>query len=272
MPVYEIHPLEDPRWTRFLESHPHSSVFHTSNWLEALRRTYHYTPKAFTTSPSGVSLANGLVFCEVHSWLTGSKLVSLPFSDHCEPLLQNGEDAGALLSIVRETMFAGKFKYAELRPRFLKLESQSEFSPHSKYATCTLLDLRPSIEELYSNLHKDSIQRKIRRADREHVLLDQGQSELLLEQFYELLLLTRRRHRLPPQPLAWFRNLIACFGPRLTIRVARVDGRPIASILTLHHKQTIVYKYGCSDDRFHNLGGDAHVSSGKQFGKPSWNN
>src|SRR5262249_23614503 len=26
-------------------------------------------------------------------------------------------------------------------------------------------------------------------------------------------------------------------------------------ILTLRHKQTLVYKYGCSDKRFHNLGG-----------------
>src|SRR5262249_50109374 len=30
---------------------------------------------------------------------------------------------------------------------------------------------------------------------------------------------------------------------------------PIASILTLRHKQALVYKYGCSDTRFHNMGG-----------------
>ena len=77
---------------------------------------------------------------------------------------------------------------------------------------------------------------------------------MLLQQFYGLLLMTRRRHRLPPQPLAWFRKLVECLGARLTIHVARVDGRPIGSILTLRHKQTIVYKYGCSDERFHNMG------------------
>jgi hypothetical protein len=43
-------------------------------------------------------------------------------------------------------------------------------------------------------------------------------------------------------------------GDRLTIHVARVGNRPIASILTLRHKQTLVYKYGCSDEHFHNLG------------------
>jgi lipid II:glycine glycyltransferase (peptidoglycan interpeptide bridge formation enzyme) len=98
------------------------------------------------------------------------------------------------------------------------------------------------------------MQRKIRRADREHVVLDQGRSESQLREFYELLLLTRRRHRLPPQSFAWFSNLVSCFGERLTIHVARLNDRPIASILTLRHKDTVVYKYGCSDHRFHSVG------------------
>ena len=54
--------------------------------------------------------------------------------------------------------------------------------------------------------------------------------------------------------MAWFRNLVICLGDRLTIRVLSKDEQPIASILTLSYKNTLVYKYGCSDARFHNLG------------------
>jgi lipid II:glycine glycyltransferase (peptidoglycan interpeptide bridge formation enzyme) len=68
------------------------------------------------------------------------------------------------------------------------------------------------------------------------------------------MLKTRRRHKLPPQPISWFRNLIACLGERLTIRVASKDREPIASVLTLSHRDTLVYKYGCSDERYHSLG------------------
>jgi hypothetical protein len=75
-----------------------------------------------------------------------------------------------------------------------------------------------------------------------------------LKDFYHLVLLTRRRHRLLPQPFAWFRNLAKCCGENLTIWSARAGGRPIASILTLQHKRTLIYKYGCSDARFHNTG------------------
>jgi hypothetical protein len=32
-----------------------------------------------------------LVFCRVRSWLTGRRSISLPFSDHCEPLVESHE-------------------------------------------------------------------------------------------------------------------------------------------------------------------------------------
>jgi lipid II:glycine glycyltransferase (peptidoglycan interpeptide bridge formation enzyme) len=80
-------------------------------------------------------------------------------------------------------------------------------------------------------------------------------SKELLQDFYRLLLLTRRRHRLAPQPLVWFQNLIEGFGRNLVIRVASKDGRPIASILTIRHRDTLVYKYGCSDPAYWPAGG-----------------
>ena len=77
--------------------------------------------------------------------------------------------------------------------------------------------------------------------------------------FAELLVATRRRQHLPPQPVKWFRSLMATFGANLRIRVAFKNGVPIASILTLDHKKTVTYKYGCSDARLHPLGGMAFL-------------
>jgi lipid II:glycine glycyltransferase (peptidoglycan interpeptide bridge formation enzyme) len=41
----------------------------------------------------------------------------------------------------------------------------------------------------------------------------------------------------------------------LSIWVARKDGIPIAAILTLQHRSSVVFKYGCSDEKVHKLGG-----------------
>ena len=96
--VCRIQPLQDPRWAELVNRHPRSSVFHTVAWLEALHRTYGYQPVVYTTCPPGVALEDGLVFCRVTSWLTGRRLVSLPFSDHCDPLLNNSADANMFIS------------------------------------------------------------------------------------------------------------------------------------------------------------------------------
>jgi lipid II:glycine glycyltransferase (peptidoglycan interpeptide bridge formation enzyme) len=117
------------------------------------------------------------------------------------------------------------------------------------------INLAPSIEVLFRNLHKDCLQRRIRRAECAHLTYDRGSSEELLQDFYKLLILTRRRHQILPQPRTWFRNLLAEMRKDAEIRVARKEGAPVAAILTLRHRDTVVYKYGCSDHRLHNLGG-----------------
>jgi len=251
--TYIFNPLEDPRWGALVQSHRCASVFHTPGYLRALQQTYGYEPVVYSTSPAGATLTNGVVLCRVRSWLTGSRLVSLPFADHCEPLLDGSEERAAILAAVRRTVRHDKLKYAEIRsaaPEFTvgsDLEVASSFFFHA-------LDLRPTLDRLYKRIHKTALQQQIRRAEREGVRHDQGTSRQLLNQFYHLLVLTRRRHRLPPQPVSWFQNLIACLGDAARIHVASIGGRPIAGMLTLRHRAVLVYKYGCSDARFHRLG------------------
>jgi lipid II:glycine glycyltransferase (peptidoglycan interpeptide bridge formation enzyme) len=119
------------------------------------------------------------------------------------------------------------------------------------------LDLRPFAHDLFRHFHKDCVQRKIRRAERENLRYEEGTTEKLLGDFYRLLVMTRRRQYLPPQPLSWFRGLIHSFGKDLKIRVASKEGKAVASILTLSHKKSMTYKYGCSNTEFNRLGGTA---------------
>lgn len=254
MTVYALDPLRDVRWADFVQTHKNASIFHTPGWLKALQLTYAYKPVVFTTSPPEAKLTNGIAFCRVTSWLTGKRLVSLPFADHCEPLLESTEDYTEICGFLRSAIKTENWKYIEIRPRNSSLPA--EVSSHEKESSFCLhaLNLRPTLESLFTGFQKTSIQRMIRRAEREGLSCEEGRSEALLEKFYRLMLQTRRRHKLPPQPVSWFRNLIGCLGNQLNIRVASKNGEPIASILTLRHRSTLVYKYGCSDARYHHLG------------------
>src|ERR1043166_4459298 len=97
MDIFRIDPIHDPRWPTFVTKHPRASVFHTVEWLKALHDTYSYAPVVFTTTPPHNDLQNGIVFCHVRSWLTGQRMVSLPFSDYCEPLVDSPEEEAFII-------------------------------------------------------------------------------------------------------------------------------------------------------------------------------
>ena len=251
-----IDPLKDSRWESFLHRHPRSSVFHTKSWLQALQRTYGYEPIAFTTSPLGAELDNAVVFCLVKTWLVSPRLVSLPFSDHADPLLDDPADLSNLLQFLEKGRAEHKWASIELRPMNagMLFTDWAAYKDEHNYAL-HLLDLRPNLDVLFHAMQKDSIQRKVLRAKREGVTCEEGRSDAHVREFYRLTIVTRRRQGLPPPPLRWYRNIMECLGENSAIRLACKNNQPIAAILTLSYKQTLTYKYGCSDARYHKLGG-----------------
>ena len=256
MDIHRLNPLCDPRWTEFVHQSPRASVFHTRDWLYSIHRTYGYEPVVLTTSPPTTELRNGLVFCRIRSWLTGSRMVSLPFSDHCEPLIDSDEEFALLISCLQAEMKHQGCSHLEIRPidrRFENNEPKGGFSRGNSYYLHRL-DIRPPLDEIFRSLDRNSAQRRIQRAKRAGIDCRTGRSEELLQDFYKLLIHTRRRHGLPPQPYRWFQNLVDCMGKALEIRVAYKGYLPIAAILTLQFRKSVYYKYGCSDARFHGLG------------------
>jgi lipid II:glycine glycyltransferase (peptidoglycan interpeptide bridge formation enzyme) len=73
-------------------------------------------------------------------------------------------------------------------------------------------------------------------------------------------------------------------GDRAEIRLLRQNGAAIAAMLTLQHRSCVVYKYGCSEEKFHNLGcmpflfwrliEESKMLGAKKidFGRSDWNN
>ena len=251
--VWIIRPLLDDRWSQFVDRHPNSSVFHTIGWLTALRAAYGYEPIALTTSSPSQKLTNALLFCSVQSWLTRGRLVSLPFTDHCEPLVESIEQLQTLCARLDTLQKTQRWAYAELRTSEPLLDFEKSFRACKTYLWHRL-DLRPSLDAIEKRFHKDCIKRRIRHAERQGLMYEQGRSNSLLQSFYDLIVRMRSRKHLPPQPFSWFQRLVASMGKNVCIRVAFKGDQPVAGILTLNHGRTVYYKYGGSDARFHHLG------------------
>lgn len=83
-----------------------------------------------------------------------------------------------------------------------------------------MLSLAPSLDDLFRLFDKDCIKRSVQRTERADLIETTGNSDELVRQFHSLFVVTRARHRLPPIPYAWFRNLVQSLGSAVEIRLA----------------------------------------------------
>ncbi|MEJ2079899.1 MAG: GNAT family N-acetyltransferase [Acidobacteriota bacterium] len=255
--------LHEPSWDRMVAVHPRATVFHSRGWLEALRRTYGYRAVALCSPSSNGDVVNAFVFGVVRSRLTGNRLVSLPFSDHCDPLVAEPWELYPLLEALPAAApgLAGqKSRYTEFRPLTPGLDAV--FADSDRWGPCAKfvfheLDLTGGSSRLFQGFHKDCVQRKIRRAEREAIVCHQvkGDAEdAALDDFYALLIRSRQRHGIPPQPRRWFLSLQECLGPACRIRVGYKAGRPVGAILTVTFRDRCVFKYGASSGEGNRMG------------------
>ncbi len=240
-----LDPRQDPHWDDRLLRNGDFSFFHTSGWARVLGESYRYDPM-YLMSGNGDRIDLLMPMMEVRSRLTGTRGVSLPYTDFC-PLLVR--DKGALPSAIQAVIDHGierKWKYAEWRspePLGPEKPSWAVFTTHH-------IDLSPSEEALFAGLD-DSNRRNIKKARKEGVVIRIDETGETLREFYRLNCLTRKRHGLPPQPYRFFASvhehlLSKGFG---IIVSALHEGRTIAASVFFQFGKRAIFKYGASEIR-----------------------
>lgn len=236
--------------------HPRASVFHSPGWLEALRDTYNYDSFIFPAERSALSTAPGILLSRVRSWLTGKRLISLPFSDHCSPLVSSPAELRDLLADLKTLFSSEGWDYVEIRPMDNSFDDVLQAAGFQRCDQYLLhrLQLNATADTLFRHFHKSSVQYRIRRAERLGLVCESGRSSRLIRDFFHLMTLTRRRQFLPPQPYAWFESLVRCMGEDgIDIRVAYKDQRPVAAVLNVKAFGHVCYKYSASDLQFKSM-------------------
>jgi CelD/BcsL family acetyltransferase involved in cellulose biosynthesis len=246
-----VNPAHDNTWDALLWTHPHATFFHSSAWAKTLVDAYGFEPR-YVVATSGGELRGLLPVMEARSWLRGQRGVSLPFTDECAPLLTPGVTAESLLGVATYEGIARGWKYLELRgghELFSDLPESVSFHGH-------VLPLNQKAEDIFEKF-ADSVQRNIRKAEREGVTVEFGTDRAAVRAYYDLHCRTRTRHGAPPQPFRFFEAL----GTHILekghgfIALARHNGRAIAGAVFFRFARTAIYKFSASDERFQELRG-----------------
>jgi len=246
-----LNPLEQAGWDNLVRSHPGSSFFHGTAWARVLQEAYGYRPFYFAAFDAQ-RLLTLLPVMEVSSWLTGRRGISLPFTDECPLLSSYATIPSDLFEQVMACGRARGWRYWQGRGG-RKLFS---WAPPSVTFFGHMLDLSMGEERLFAGL-QSPVRRAIRKGEKEAVTVEMAQSLEAVQSYYSLHCATRRRHGLPPQPFAWFRNIHRhVLAEKLgQVVLAKLGSRPVAGAVFFHLGDKALYKYGASDPAFPHLRG-----------------
>lgn len=187
---------------------------------------------------------------EVRSRLTGTRGVSLPFTDAVEPLAPDQQSADFLFERIQREAEASNWKYAEWRG-WKSYPSQAATSL-SYYGHS--IDLTGS-DDIRFRRCSEPTRRGVRKAQKSDLTIEIASSEAAMREYFRLHCITRQRQGSPPQPLEFFLNLQRHLLARNLgcIVTARLGKALVASAVYLHHGHHVVYKFGASDEAFQNL-------------------
>jgi hypothetical protein len=248
-PIEIVNPITFPNWDELLLSTPGYSFFHTSTWARVLSESYGFAPLYFTIIENG-RLRTLVPVMEVKSILTGKRGVSLPFTDYCEPIIDNEFSFQEMLDNILTYGKQKGWKYLELRGGGHLL---SGVQPCANYLWHTL-DLKRSSDAIFRTFRKGT-KSAIKKAEKEPFEIRVGRSEDSIIEFYRLNCVTRKYHGLPPQPQSFFRATyrhILKQGLGMVI-LASYRGTDIAGSVFFHFGDKAVYKYGASRREFQDL-------------------
>lgn len=244
-----INPLTIPNWDELLLTAEDYSFFHSSSWARVLCESYKYKPLYFTSIDNG-TLSVLVPVMEVKSIITGHRGVSLPFSDHCEPIVPNENDCQEITGDIIDYGKKAGWKYIEWR------DAENCFkniTPSSSYIGHTLA-LKENDQELLSSF-RSSTRRNIKKAVKKGVEVDLHYSLESIRTFYRLNCMTRKMHGLPPQPFYFFRDVYKHIISQKKgfVVFATFNKRPVAGAVYFHIGDKAYYKYGASDRNYQHL-------------------
>lgn len=240
----------------FIAEHAGNNFYYQPSWLNLITSLYGYTAIPLTTTDSRGRLSGFLPLCYLSSPLTGRRLVSLPFSDHCPLLATDEASANDLIRQAIQLAEKKQVRYLELRAGQNEVLAQrSDLAANNLYANW-LIPLDVDAEVAWLRLRQGA-RRKIRKARSLGVQVRIAERREDMLSYYRLHLLTRtKKHGMPSQPLAFFLRLWDTFAPdgTLHLELAEYKGEVVAAHITTFFGNTARYMYGASDDRYSDLG------------------
>jgi len=237
MKIKIIQSVEDSvKWNAYVFSHPKSTLYHLSGWMNVIRKTYGHKTCYLMAAKDDNTVSGVLPLVHLRSFIFGNSLISIPFFDMGGILADDEETEKALLS---EAVLLGKrvnAKSIELR----HAEAGNLSIPDSltrSHKVRMILDL-PESSDILMNSFKAKLRNQIKKPAKEGLQAKIGGLELL-EDFYYVFLINMRDLGSPIHSKNFIKNLLEEFPDKAKIVIVYKDNQPLACSLVIGFKKML---------------------------------
>ena len=236
-----LDPTTDPRWEELLASRA-GDIFHSPPWLRVLRDTYDLPIEArVLLADSGEPIA-GFVYAPIDD-IMDPRVVSLPFSDFCDPLASTQAEWAAVTAgvLTPDLRFHLRCLHSELPLKDPLLTPAGRARWHA-------VDLTRDLDDIWQSI-ASSARRSIRKARDGGVEVRVAESLADVRSFFDLHLHVRKhKYELLAQPWPFFErlwtHLLSEGHGRLLL--AEQDDQVLGGVLLLQWGRTLYYKFNAS--------------------------
>lgn len=229
----QVEPLNEKQaaaWDAFVSAHPQGAFFHLTGWKRVMEKTYGYEPRYFCAWRGDrlVGIAPSFL---VSSWITGRRLLSIPFAVYGGVCAEDPESEQLLVRRLEALAKELNVDYLEFRNRDGGV--REGYVANTRYASFTL-PLSSDIEAIHKALPKDA-RYMIRKGEKAGLQVRRGFDQL--DTFYHLMTLNLRRLGTPAFPKTLFENLIREFSEDVDVTVVYLGHEAMAGGMSFFFRE-----------------------------------
>jgi FemAB-related protein (PEP-CTERM system-associated) len=224
----------------FVAAHPQATFFHQRGWARFVERTWGHGDRELVACRDG-RIVGVLPLMSCPAGLGGTRLVSSPYAVYGGPLALEPRVTGELARAAHELGRSERARYVELRC----LEDPGLGWPGTALYWTFQRELPREPGEVLARMPKKA--RAEARKGRERFALELGQGSWYVRDLARLFERNKQALGSPALPLAHFEGLLAEFRDACFVHVVRDAKRPIAAVLSLAFRDTLVAYYAGSE-------------------------